>query len=224
MTAIVADIRNKLNGSVFSRNRYGAYVRTKVTPVNPQTAAQTNVRNRLSSNSQAWRGIGQPARDSWTNAAVNFPIRDIYGNSKILSGNALYVKLNNNLVNAGETALTNAPSPGLVGPVTIGVVAASAAGGTLSIIFTPATVAADTAIKVETTPNIAPGRSFVKNQFRQLGYIAASGTTPFAAGTLQVAKHGAMVQGDKIFTRLTMVNLLTGQMGIPVEQVSIVGA
>ena len=36
-TAIVADIRNKLNGSVFSKNRYGAYVRTKVTPVNPQT-------------------------------------------------------------------------------------------------------------------------------------------------------------------------------------------
>ena len=48
MTAIVADIRNKLNGSVFSKNRYGAYVRTKVTPVNPQSTAQQNTRNNLS--------------------------------------------------------------------------------------------------------------------------------------------------------------------------------
>ena len=38
MTAIVADMRNKLNGSVFSRNRGGAYIRTKVTPINPQTS------------------------------------------------------------------------------------------------------------------------------------------------------------------------------------------
>ena len=59
MTAIVADMRNKLNGSVFSRNRGGAYIRTKVTPINPQTAAQVQARSLLTSLSQGFRSLSQ---------------------------------------------------------------------------------------------------------------------------------------------------------------------
>ncbi len=59
MTAIVADIRNKLNGTVFAKNRGGAYMRTKVTPVNRQTSDQSTVRNRLGSFAQGFRGLTQ---------------------------------------------------------------------------------------------------------------------------------------------------------------------
>jgi hypothetical protein len=41
---MMTDARGKLGGHVFSKNRSGAYVRTKVTPVNGQTTAQTGVR------------------------------------------------------------------------------------------------------------------------------------------------------------------------------------
>lgn len=223
-TAIVADIRNKLNGSVFSKNRYGSYVRTKVTPVNPQTTAQQNVRNVLAAFSANWRGLSQAERDSWTNAAPSFPSTDIFGMPKILSGNALYVKLNSNLQNAGASVLTSAPTPGAIPPIASLSVTAAAGTPAVSIVFTPSPVFTDTALKIEATPPIAPGISFVKNRFRVIGYVPAAGTSPYNALTDYNAKFGDPVEGQKIFIRVTVINLLTGQMGIPIQAVAVTAA
>ena len=46
--AIVVDGRNKIGGHVMSKNRAGAYMRTKVSPVNPRSLDQMSVRSRLS--------------------------------------------------------------------------------------------------------------------------------------------------------------------------------
>ena len=52
--AIVTDGRGKIGGHVASKNRSGAYLRTKVTPSNPNTVAQVQVRSILASLSQSW--------------------------------------------------------------------------------------------------------------------------------------------------------------------------
>lgn len=223
-TAIVADIRNKLNGSVFSKNRYGSYVRTKVTPVNPQTTAQQNVRNILSTQSQAWRGLTESQRQSWIDAAINFPFTDIFGNSKILSGSALYVKLNSNLVNAGVAAIDAAPSPVEIPQLVLGSFTAAAGTAAVSLAFTPATVPADFAICIQTTGNVGPGKSYVKNLFRTIGYQAAAATSPANLLSDFEAVHGAPVAGQKIFVRAFMVSTVTGQAGIPVQAQTIVAA
>jgi hypothetical protein len=41
--AIVTEGRGKIGGHVASKNKSGAYLRTKVTPVNRQSVAQSNV-------------------------------------------------------------------------------------------------------------------------------------------------------------------------------------
>lgn len=41
---MMTDGRGKLGGQVASKNRAGAYVRTKVTPVNPRTTQQQAIR------------------------------------------------------------------------------------------------------------------------------------------------------------------------------------
>ncbi len=223
-TAIVADIRNKLNGSVFSKNRYGSYVRTKVTPVNPQTSAQQNVRNTLSTNSQAWRGLTESQRQGWIDAAANFPFTDIFGNSKILSGNALYVKLNNNLAVAGQAPIADAPAPVSLPPLVMGAIVSSAGGGTLTMAFTDTPVPAGFSIAVQTTGNVGPGKTFVKNLFRQTQLVAAAATSPANLAAAFTALHGAPVEGQKIFVRAFLISTDTGQAGIPVQGVVIVAA
>ena len=66
--ALVVDGRRKIGGQVASKNRGGAYMRNKVTPVNPQTAAQTAIRNRLAGLSQAWRALTAAQRAAWNGA------------------------------------------------------------------------------------------------------------------------------------------------------------
>lgn len=223
-TAIVADIRNKLNGSVFSKNRYGSYVRTKVTPVNPQTAAQQLVRNRLATNSAAWRALTQAQRDGWINAAPNFPVIDIFGNSKILSGNALYVQMNNNLAAIGVAAISDAPAPASVPALVLTSLTAAAGSPALSLVFTPTPVTTGFSLLVEATPNVGPGILYVKNKFRVTEAIAAASSSPANLLTAYALKFGNPVEAMRISVRVRFINATTGQAGIPVTVTAIVAA
>lgn len=217
------DMRGKLNGSVFSKNRGGAYVRTKVTPVNPETTAQQNARNRLSTNSQAWRDLTEAERQGWIDAAPNFPYSDIYGFSKTLSGFQLYVKLNNNLALIGEAAITTAPSPVAIPQLELASVAADDSANTVIITGTTP-VPADFAMVVEATPNVTPGKSFVKNLFRFINAEPAAATSPFDVSAEYTPVFGDPVVGNKIFVRAFYISTITGQAGIPVQAQTIVVA
>jgi hypothetical protein len=218
------DMRNKLNGSVFSKNRYGSYVRTKVTPVNPQTTAQQAARNRLSTNSQAWRGLTEDQRQSWIDAAVNFPFTDIYGNTKILSGQALYVKLNNNLNQIGLPSLTDAPAPVALPAIETLSAAVSVGGDTNTLTFTPTPLPADVYMVVQATGNVTPGKNFVKNLYRFITYFIPTDVSPQNIDSVYKTIHGNPVEDQKIFYRVFMVSGITGQAGIPVQTSTIVAA
>lgn len=217
------DMRGKLNGSVFSKNKGGAYVRVKVTPVNPQTTSQQNARNRLSTNSQAWRGLTESQRQGWIDAAVNFPYTDIYGNSKQLSGFQLYVKLNTNLALIGEPAIDDAPAPVAIPQLELTSVTADDSANTVIIAGTTP-VPADFAMVVMATPNVTPGKSFVKNLFRFISAEPAAATSPFDISAEYTPVFGDPVVGNKIFVKAFYVSTITGQAGIPVQAQTIVVA
>lgn len=224
MTAIVADIRNKLNGTVFSKNRYGAYCRTKVTPTNPQSPAQVEQRGRFAANAQAWRGLTETQRASWAVAAPNFPVTDIFGSPKILSASALYSKLNGNLATVDIAAIATAP--GLVSVPSIGLVdmSANATANTILLNATSSVVPANFSLVIRTTGIIGAGQSFVKNKFRIVHVLEAGDSTNFNFTNSFTAKFGALVAGTKIFAEAYLVSNASGQAGIPQQVSTIVGA
>ena len=222
--AIVVDGRNKINGFVASKNRYGPYFRTKVTPVNPQTDAQQTARNRLATNSQAWRGLTEAERQSWIDGAANFPFTDIFGNTKTLSGQALYVKLNNNIALIGRTPIGTCPSPVALPAIESITLTATAGTPLVSLAYSIPDAAGDTYLVVFATPNVTPGKSFVKNLFRYNNKVADDTASPLVLTTSWQAAFGAPVEGDKIFVRAFLINTTTGQAGIPLQTVAIVGA
>lgn len=221
-TAVVADMRNKLNGTVFSKNRYGAYTRTKVTPVNPQTTFQSAVRTNFGNTSGAWRGLTQAQRNAWIAQAQFFPIIDIFGNSKILSGQALYQQLNRNLFTAGQSAISSPPSPAAI-PAFYAVSVASSVAGADAITASVASVPAGHTMVVAVTPGLTPGIGFAKNRFRILvtGTLTASVIT---ITTAYRARFGTPVAGNKLFARLYLIDNTTGQMSVPSEVSTIIVA
>jgi hypothetical protein len=215
------DMRNKLNGSVFSKNRYGGYVRTKVTPVNPQTTSQQNARNRLSTQSQAWRGLTESQRQSWIDGALNFPTTDIYGNTKILSGQALYVKLNTNLSLLGLTSIDDCPAPVAIPALSGLIVNADSGVPSLSVEWDQTPVPADFAVVIFATGNVTPGKSFVKNLFRFITFVDEADTSPASILAEWNAVHGTLVINQKVFVKAFFMSKITGQVGIPLQAVQI---
>lgn len=221
---IVTEGRNKLGGHVLSRNRAGAYARTKVTPVNPQTSYQSGVRALFTGLSQAWRGLTNAQRLAWNAAVSNFQKTDIFGDLVSPTGKNLYLALNRNLQLVSGTAITSPPNPAGTFSLTSVTVAAAAGAGTVAITFAPTPVPAGMAVIVEATTGTSVGKYFVKNLFRNLGTIAAAATSPQAFGTAYVARFGSMTAGTRVSVRLTPVNITTGERGVPYMATAIVAA
>lgn len=217
-SALVSDMRNKLNGSVLSKNRAGSYVRNKTTPVNPQTPYQQAVRQRLGALSTEWGGLTQAQRQSWLASTSSFPYTDIFGDKKELDGKSLFIKLNSNLDNVGRPTIMTAPAS--VGIPVFGLVSAIATpGGTgldsFELQLSANTIPAGFALAVYATPPIKPGVEFVKNKFRYLGVV------PVVSGVADIADlyvnrfNPAFPTGYTCSVRVALVSTTSGQMGVP---------
>lgn len=210
----IAEMRNKLEGSVFSRNRGGAYIRNKVTPLNPQTSFQTGVRNFFGAISQGWRSLTASQRLAWNQAVSNFIGTDIFGDAKELSGSQLHQKLNLNLKNISEAVITAPPVPGDINSFTSMTVTADTTAGTMNVAFAPAIDAGDKVLLYATAP-LSPGISFVKNRFRIITVLDNADVTPFDAAADYIVKFGALpAVGQKIAVKTRIIEKATGLSGI----------
>ena len=214
--AIITEGRGKINGFVASRNRAGAYMRTKVTPVNPNTSYQATVRARLAARSQAWSGLTASQRLAWNSAVQDFAKTDIFGDLQNPSGFNLYCGLNNNLLNISESALSVPPTPQAVINFTSFSAAAAAGAQTLTLTFAAA-IAVTEKILVFATPAVSAGKEFVKPLYRQIDVLTSVETSPHSAETEYIARLGAIGEaGAKIFVKLVPVSVASGQQGIGV--------
>lgn len=222
-SALVSDMRNKLNGSVFSKNRAGSYLRNKVTPVNAQTVAQTGARAKLTTYAQAWRALTEEQRQAWNAAVSQWSSTDVFGDIKNPTGLQLYIRLNINVVLAGGAGLNLPPSPEGAVPVLDLSVDADVSDGSvvLSDITTP--VPAGMSLYIEATPCLSPGINNANNQFRFIQMIPAAGVVG-DVGTAYLAKFGALVAGQKIFVRCKFINVATGEVSQPLVAQTIVEA
>lgn len=223
-TAVVADMRNKLNGSVFARNRGGAYVRTKVTPLNPQSVRQVAARNLLTSLAQGFRSLSQEQITAWNEAVSQWQTTDIFGDLVSPTGLALYVRLNSNIKNGDGTIISNPPAPVGAAALTDLELTAAVTGDTFDINFDPATVPADHTLYIESTSMLSPGINNANSKFRFIAIAAATTPSPYDAYNSQTAKFGALVAGQKVYVRCKLINIITGEVSLALKASAIVGA
>lgn len=207
----MVDGRGKINGSVASKNRAGAYVRTKVTPVNPNTTFQQGSRSLLTSLSQGWRGLTESQRDSWNNAVTDFQSTDIFGDLRKPTGKNLYTRLNVNLINCAQSPISVPPLPSEVAGVLTGTVTVNITTPAYTVAFTGGGAAVR--IQIWATPGLSPGVSFVKSEYRFLESVAGNTVSPIDIETAYLARFGTPAAGTKVFVKLVPVNATTGQAG-----------
>ena len=222
--AIVVAGSGKIGGHVASKNKAGAYLRTKVTPSNPRTTYQTNVRERLAGLSQGWRSLTDAQRNSWNNAVANFKRSNVFGDIKIPSGFNLYQRINNNILTIGGTILTVPPTPSSVATYSNAVLTAAAGTPALSLAFT--VVAGSVAgYKLFATAPVSPGKTNVSNAYRLIGVALTNAISPFNILSLYTAKFGSVgVAGQRIDVKIVGVGATTGIEGVPVTATAIVAA
>lgn len=217
--AIVTEGSGKINGFVASRNRGGAYFRTKVTPLNPSSTAQQNVRGQLGALASQWSGLTDAQRASFNNAVTDFASTDVFGDIRNPSGINLFVKLNSNLGNSSQSAIATAPAKLEIPFDGITDVAMTVTGQLGVIDLNSDNNNGATVLVFATAPQTA-GTTFVKNKLRLIG-TAAQASNEIQFGSLWVAKFGAFSAGMNIVVGFKVV-LATGQSSVLITQKAVI--
>lgn len=219
-----AGISGKLNGSVFSSNRSGAYVRSNARPTNAQTAAQVTARNLLATYAQKWKTLTEEQRLAWTNAAPQYTQSNFFKDGETPTGNVLFTKLNINVSIAGGSELSTPP---LKVPATqisdLEITTASLSTG-LVLGLSPDTVPVGMALQVDATACLSAGISNAKSKFRTIAVLPAGTDITANIDDAYASKFGSLVVGQKVFVRVKMINKTSGDVSLPLTASTIVTA
>lgn len=222
--AIVVDGRGKVGGHVMSKNRAGAYMRTKVTPTNPKTSYQVLARSRLSTLSVAWAALTDAQRTAWNHATELWKSTNIFGDLKNPSGFNLFVRLNNNLAQISVAQINTPPLPTTCSAwTTFSFIPDNT--GTMVVTFAPTPVPAGYAVLIDGTAPCSPGIKNANARFRRVTSLAAAIASGADIQAAYVTKFGSIAPiGNRVFLRAKYINIATGQVGLPVEATAVIVA
>lgn len=218
---IVTDGRGKLGGQVFSKNRSGAYIRTKVTPSNPRTPDQMAGRGILGSLSASWSGLTDEQRRAWNNAVEEWQKTDIFGDSRKPTGKNLFTGINKEIEQSGGTRI-------LVPPVKVVMPELPALEPTIKLSTEEfglgiTNVPAGFTLQVSATAQLSKGTTFVKDKLRVIGYVPAGAVDANDLFGYYVDKFGTPTAGANIHVAVKLV-ATTGQAGVRVSEKVEVGS
>lgn len=186
-------------GMTASRNRFGQYMRTRASPVQPRTVAQLNQRARMTTNAAGWRALTDDQRAGWLSLGEGVSRTDALGQTYTLNGFMAYCSVNNNKLDAGDAAVSVAPAivtPGDLVSATITLTAVA-----FSVAYTATPLAAGVKLFIWVSPQLSAGRKF-NGDYRLLSVTAAAAASPSNVLAAYTSKFGVPVVGNRIFISL----------------------
>lgn len=206
----VAGISGKIGGTVFARNKAGAYARNWAVPVNPSTPIQNQARLQLTNAVADWMTLTAPQVAGWNAMAVTMTRINRQGDSYVPSGRQVFIE---QYINASTTGvLTPRTIPGVtnvspsIGACFIeGVVAAAGLLTELSVnvsgmVIPSGEPPSDCFIQVYGAPAHPAQRSNVNKQKRLVLQDAADTFTPNDMFTAFNSYFGATSQIGQLVT------------------------
>ena len=204
-------ISGTIGGQVYSRNRGGAYIRSWVKPVNPNTPAQSLARQKFSGLSSDWKGLTSAQRATWNTGTNNFPRKDRIGETIFLSGQQLFMSFNRNQQSAGNNPIQVCPAPIVIpAPTFVGITVDSTQ---FTVGFTPDPLGTNSSLIIECSVPVSAGISFQgRSSFKQISVVAGATVSPADIFTEYNTVYGAgsLQTGAKVFIRMHIVDRTSG--------------
>lgn len=178
-------------------------MRTRASPVQPRTPAQLNQRARMTTNAAAWRALTDAQRAGWLSLGSNISRTDSLGQTYTLNGFMAYCSINNNKLDAGDAAVSDAPT--IVTPADIATATITLTAAAFSIAYTTTPLPTATRLFIWVSPQKSAGVKF-NGDYRLLSVTAAAAASPAVMTTLYTAKFGVPIVGNRIFLSLETYN------------------
>lgn len=211
----VAAISGKTGGTVYARNKAGAYSRNWAKPINPGRTRQTDVRSAFAAGSAAYSLLTLPQVAAWDAYASTLTRVNRQGDSYTPTGRQIFIEAYNNNTAAGEAILTapsefsNVPAINTAGAMLFETTTGNIT--TLTLGACTVTIPSGDAgvLLIEASPAHKASLRNVNTSFRQILFAVPSGThNLLSAYTAVFGTSGA--SGQVIDLRLRVIDPLSG--------------
>lgn len=207
---IYAEIRGSTSGTVYSRNRFGAYTRNRVSPVQPRTDRQLEVRGIFAGLARLWSLLSEEDREGWRAYAENVSRIDTLGQSYRITGLQAFISHNATRDAMGIGVTTTPPPPDIVAPTLTAITLSVEPGSEKMLLeFSPSPLQ-NTALLITATRPLNPGVTFAGAGFKLVTVQNPAGaqnqlTSPASFWAQYASLFGAPKPGRRIFVRVTPV-------------------
>lgn len=223
---LVSEISGRVANVIFSSNLGGAYARTGVIPLNPQSEFQAEVRSVLSYLSKEWSDtLTDAQRTAWEEFSKKNKVQNRLGDSIELTGIAMFCRLNANnslLCPPGAPVLLDPPSSLNVLPLTkLTVIDAIAATGVVQFDTTPGySVQANTFVVVRMSPIMRPGatRPAAVRVITSIANGDVNGSDHYQA-SFDFTRLGTPAVGDRFTLEVQRIDDRRGAVTVPVREI-----
>lgn len=177
------EIRGSIGGKVYSRNRYGQYIRNRAVPVNPNSARQQAAKSRFTELTERWSSqLTALQRAAWNDYGAAVPMTNRLGQVINLSGFAHYIRSNTQALQVFGTAIDPGPTvltlPGVDSSMSAAI---SEATQLISVTFDNVLDWAnedEAFMQISMSKPVGVGRTYLVGHERFAGAIEGDGTTP----------------------------------------------
>lgn len=209
--AVVSVLSGKIGGTVFARNRGGAYARSYAIPTRVTSDTAQNIKAAFAAASRGYANLTAAQIAAWDAYGQENPVSNRIGQLITLKGQSWYVGCNSRLILTGDTPISLPPI--LPAPV---IALASLFGvdvnGTSAVVTTAAHVD-DASIRVILygARSVSAGKRYVENLYTTIMATDAGGSgAEIAFGTELQAALGSIQEGVTYHLKVVFLDIRTG--------------
>lgn len=206
----VSQASGRVGGTIFSRNRGGAYMRNGSIPNTVTTLFAQSIKAITAAQSQAWAALDEGEREQWVEWAAQNPVINRLGQSRTLSGHQAFVQINARLVYGGFTALDSPPIGAAPAPFVPGVITAEAGPSVATVAYTPTPAPAGVAVQCFAYLANSPGVAYVKNRLALVTTSDAAAASPLDIAADVEARFGTLQAGQTLHIALRALDSTSG--------------
>lgn len=206
----VSQVSGRVGGTIFSRNRGGAYMRNGSIPTTVTTPFAQSIKAITAAQSQAWAGLADALKEQWVEWAAQNPVINRLGQSRTLSGHQAFVQINARLVYGGFAALDSPPIGAAPAPFVPGAITAEAGPSVATVAYNPTPAPTGVAVQCFAYLANSPGMRYVKNRLALVTTSAAAAATPLDIADNVESRFGTLQAGQTLHIALRALDSTSG--------------
>lgn len=218
---LVSEVRGKVGGVVFARNKGGAYIRNFAAPTQGQFEAREEAKGAFGYLANLWGDLDPVQREGWAAYGQAVPTINSLGEEQTLSGIAAFLRSNSILRRAGVAVRMDPPDASVGGPtlgeptVTISVVGSDV--DDMTVLFSSADPYGDSSqaiLQAQVSPAVTTARESPAGL--PMRYVGAPSVTTNGPGNASdFSRLPEMVLPGRTYWFRFRIVTLDGRLGAP---------